>query len=90
MNGTALHSGQPEDAGVGDEDAWSRLEVVRAPATVVWGALDLPFARARCRVLSERLPDVREAVELPGVAHLPMLERPDLVTGLIASAAGLP
>ena len=89
MNATALRSGQPEDAGEGDEDTWSRLEAIRAPATVAWGALDVPFLREACRALAARLPRVRATVELPGVAHLPSLERPDLVTDLVAEAAGL-
>jgi pimeloyl-ACP methyl ester carboxylesterase len=89
MNRTALQSGQAEDAGRGDEDAWSRLGEVRVPVTLAWGALDLPYLRALCRELAGRLPDVRRAVELPGVAHLPGVERPDLVAALVAEAVGL-
>ena len=89
MNATALASGMAEDAGAGEEDAWRALEDIRAPATVAWGALDLPVIVARCRVLAERLGNVREAVELPGVAHLPALEQPGVVTSLVAHAMGL-
>jgi pimeloyl-ACP methyl ester carboxylesterase len=89
MNGVALRSGAPEDAGTSGVDAWSRLEEITAPATILWGELDEPGAAVGCRELERRLGDVRAAVELPGVAHLPMLERPDELTALIADAIGL-
>jgi len=89
MNARALASGMPEAAGGADHDTWARLEEIRVPATLACGELDLPEVIALCRVLSERLGDVRGTVELPGVAHLPALERPGLVTSVIASAMGL-
>jgi pimeloyl-ACP methyl ester carboxylesterase len=89
MNGTALRSGLPEGAGASGLDAWSRLGEIAAPATLVWGSLDEPEAVVVCRELAERLGNVRDAVELPGVAHLPALERPDVVEGIIATAIGL-
>jgi pimeloyl-ACP methyl ester carboxylesterase len=89
MNEVALRSGAPEDAGAGDVDAWSRLEEIRAPATIAWGELDEPAAEFVCRELARRLGDARPAIRLPGVAHLPSLERPDLVVDLVAEAMGL-
>jgi pimeloyl-ACP methyl ester carboxylesterase len=89
MNGVALAAAADEDAGAGGADAWSRLEEIAVPATVAWGALDVPLVIERCRVLAERLPDVRAVREWPDVAHLPGLERPDLVTALVAEAVGL-
>jgi pimeloyl-ACP methyl ester carboxylesterase len=89
MNAIALGAGAPEDAGESGEDAWSRLEEIRAPATIVWGTLDLPAIIERCQELAQRLGDVRATIELPGLAHLPALERPDLVTEIIADAVGL-
>lgn len=90
MNEIALRSGMPEGAGQGDADAWSRLEEIHAPATIAWGELDEPDAAVVCHELERRLRDVRGAVVLPGVAHLPSLERPDLVVDLIADSIGLP
>jgi pimeloyl-ACP methyl ester carboxylesterase len=86
MNGVALRAGAPEGAGASGVDAWSRLEEIKAPATILWGELDEPSAEVACRELERRLGDVRAAIELPGVAHLPMLERPDLVVEAIAEA----
>jgi pimeloyl-ACP methyl ester carboxylesterase len=89
MNGVALRSGLPEGAGGSGLDAWSRLAEIGAPATIVWGDLDVPEIIATCRELARRLGDVRDTIELPGVAHLPGLERPDEVTGIVATAIGL-
>jgi pimeloyl-ACP methyl ester carboxylesterase len=89
MNAIALIAPQPEDGGQGDLDAWSHLEEITTPATVVWGDLDIPILIEECRVLASRLPNAGAAVELPGVAHLPSLERPELVTAVIAEAVGL-
>jgi pimeloyl-ACP methyl ester carboxylesterase len=89
MNAIALRSGAPEDAGSSGVDAWSRLEEIRVPATIAWGDLDEPDAAVVGHELERRLRDARPAVVLPGVAHLPSLERPDLVVDLIAGAIGL-
>jgi pimeloyl-ACP methyl ester carboxylesterase len=89
MNAIALRSGAPEGAGAGGVDAWSRLEEIRAPATIAWGELDEPDAAVVGHELERRLGDARRPVVLPGVAHLPSLERPDLVVDLIADAMGL-
>ena len=89
MNGIALRSGMPEDAGASGLDAWPRLGEIKAPATIVWGDLDHPESIAMCRELADRLGAVRDAIELPGVAHLPSLERPGEVSGIIATAMGL-
>jgi pimeloyl-ACP methyl ester carboxylesterase len=89
MNAIALRLEMPGDAGASGVDAWSRLGEITAPATLAWGSLDEPEAALICRELASRLADVRAAIELPGVAHLPALERPDDVAGIIATAMGL-
>ena len=89
MNAIALVAAQPEDDGQGDRDAWSRLEEIDVPATVSWGELDIPILIEECRILADRLPGAGEPVEIPGVAHLMGLERPDLTAELIASAVGI-
>jgi pimeloyl-ACP methyl ester carboxylesterase len=89
MNGVALRSGLPEGAGGSGLDAWSRLAEIGAPATIVWGDLDVPEIIAMGQELARRLGDVRGTIELPGVAHLPGLERPDEVTEIVATAIGL-
>jgi pimeloyl-ACP methyl ester carboxylesterase len=86
MNGIALRSGAAEDDGASGIEAWPRLEEIRAPATIAWGELDEPDAEVACRELERRLAVVRKAVMLPGVAHLPSLEQPDVITELVAEA----
>ncbi len=88
MNAIALAADWPDDAEPAELDTWDRLAEIATPATVAWGELDLPFFANRCRILAERLPSLRRAVELPGTAHLPGLEHPDRVAALIAEAIG--
>lgn len=59
--------------------AWNRLDQIAAPVRILCGDLDVPHIRARCHELAAALPDARLEI-LPGVAHLPSLEQPDLVT----------
>lgn len=89
MNAIALVSPQPDDGGQGEHDAWSVLERIDVPATVAWGALDIPAFVDQCRILADRLPSAGEPIVLDGVAHLPGLERPDIVAELIAEVAGI-
>lgn len=70
------------DAGL---DAWSRLEDIRAPTTVVWGAHELPFLVGRCELLAARLPAARTAT-LPASAHLPGLDDPAGLARVIRDA----
>lgn len=67
--------------------AWSRLAEITVPVTVAWGELDTAVLNERCEQLVQRLPDARGR-ELPGLAHLPYLEDPDTVAGLIRAAIG--
>lgn len=86
MNAIALAADWPEDAGPEEPATWQRLAEITAPTTIAWGELDLPYFADQCRELAERLGDVRAAIELPGVAHLPGLEDPGGVAALIAGA----
>lgn len=89
MAKTIIAVGLPDDAGASGIDAWGRLEEVHAPATLAWGDLDVPFGIAT-QTVAERLPRLRATEVIAGTAHLPYLERPDAVAGLVARAAGLP
>jgi pimeloyl-ACP methyl ester carboxylesterase len=82
MNAVVLANAVPEEEGASGVDAWARLGEVRAPTTVVCGALDVPFLIDRCRVLAHLIPSAR-AVSLPGTAHLSSLEQPDVVAALL-------
>jgi pimeloyl-ACP methyl ester carboxylesterase len=85
MNAVVLRNAVPEDAGARSVDAWSRLPEIKVPVTVACGDLDVPFLVRRCQELAARLPDARSRI-LRGTAHLPYLERPDLVAQVISEA----
>ncbi len=73
------------DSGDGGLDAWSRLGELAVPVTIATGDLDAPYLLRRTEELLERIPGARRAA-LPGTAHLPYLEAPDLVARLVADA----
>jgi pimeloyl-ACP methyl ester carboxylesterase len=53
-----------------------RLVEIRAPSLVIVGDLDQPWTTATAGLLKRKLPKVRKVV-MPGVAHLPNMERPE-------------
>jgi pimeloyl-ACP methyl ester carboxylesterase len=85
MNAAILANDASEGAGDSGVDAWARLDEMDLPVTVACGELDVPFMVERSRQLAERLPNSRHLV-LGGVAHLPQLEQPPVVTRLILEA----
>jgi pimeloyl-ACP methyl ester carboxylesterase len=82
---TAGTRGSDGDAGL---DAWHRLGEITTPALATWGDLDLPPDLPFYAIAAERLANAESRV-LAGVAHLPGLERPDLVADLIREAVAL-
>ena len=58
------------------------LDRVRAPLLYLRGELDWPDTATAAQRLVRSLPDAREVV-ISGCAHLPTIERPDEVAGLI-------
>jgi pimeloyl-ACP methyl ester carboxylesterase len=75
----------------GDESTLRRVEIaparVTAPTLVVRGALDWPDVAAAAQRFVDELPHAREVV-VEGCAHLPTMERPDEVAGLILDFLG--
>ena len=69
------------------ESAMERLGELAVSTYIVWGALDFPHIRERCRRLIDTLPDAR-GHEIPGCAHLPNYERPEVVNPLIRGFCG--
>lgn len=59
-----------------------KLEEIRMPALVVWGAEDPLISAAAGRRAAERMPD-SEFVVLEGVGHMPMEEKPDELVRLV-------
>ena len=85
MNEIILRNDVPDDAGSTGIEAWPQLEQIRVPVTVVCGELDLPAILEECEQIAARIPRAQHQV-LPGVAHLPYLEQPELVAGVIREA----
>lgn len=68
-----------QEASIDGSDLASRLPAIRAPTLVIRGDEDHP---ERGQALAARIPDARLLI-LPGVGHLPWVERPDEVTRAI-------
>ncbi|MGY8677186.1 alpha/beta hydrolase [Bradyrhizobium sp. UFLA05-153] len=85
MNGIALRSA-PFGSDIDIQPFFHRLSEVAVPTLVIWGDLDFPYVQERCRHVAATVPDA-EGREMPGVAHLPSLERPEEITALIAEFA---
>ncbi|MBO9532451.1 MAG: alpha/beta hydrolase [Solirubrobacteraceae bacterium] len=85
MNEVIVRHALPEDFGEADVDAWSRLEEIDLPVTVVWGDLDVPSGIESAQTIADRIPGARSQV-LHGLAHLPSLEDPVAVTRAIREA----
>jgi len=85
MNAVVLRNAAPEGAGASSADAWNQLGKINVPVTVSWGDLDVPFLVDQSEQLAAHLPAGHRR-PLPGTAHLPYLERPDLVAQIIADA----
>ena len=88
MNRRILTAGTKGEDGASGLDAWHRLGEITAPALVTWGELDLPPDQPFYELTAQRLGDARTRV-LPGTAHLPSLDRPGVVAGLVRDAAAL-
>ena len=63
--------------------AFGRLGEISVPTLVIWGDLEFPHIQERCRHVAATVLN-GSGHELAGAAHLPSLERPADVTGLLA------
>ncbi|HEY8319668.1 MAG TPA: alpha/beta hydrolase [Amnibacterium sp.] len=82
MNRQILAWAAPDGAGDAGLDVWHAFDRIRVPVTVVWGEYDVPADLPWFEPIVERIPGARRVV-LPGVAHLPGVERPDLIAPLV-------
>ena len=83
MMDKSLVDAEDEDAGFVPNDAYAKLATVTVPTLVVWGPLDVPDVTRTMKHAAATIPGA-EGLEVPGTAHLPNLERPDLLTPRIA------
>lgn len=81
MNGSALAAPSPGDASE-PPSAWDRLQELRVPTLVLWGPYDFELLQSTMRHLVARVPGARGEV-IEGTAHLPGLERPDVVNAVL-------
>jgi len=63
-------------------DAWPRVEQIAAPTMLIVGEEDFSALIDRHEHLSETMPNCFAAV-LEGVAHIPSVERPDLINRML-------
>jgi pimeloyl-ACP methyl ester carboxylesterase len=89
MNAIALSHDAEDQALASEVDAWHRLDEIRVPVILAWGDLDVPVLIDRSQHLAAQLPDARGRV-IAQTAHLPYLERPDLVADLIRESVTVP
>lgn len=83
MNGIALQMPDLEME-IEPISAYERVFDLVMPVLVIWGNLDFPHIKERCRYLVESIPNA-QGVEITGAAHLPNLEQPEAVNALIRS-----
>jgi 3-oxoadipate enol-lactonase len=65
-----------------DPPAFGRLEALRVPLLAIAGELDVRATGILAGILAERVPSARR-IDVPGVAHLPSLERPEWFTSTL-------
>lgn len=82
MNRRILAVAAPDSAGGAGVDAWTRLDEVTVPVLCTWGDLDVPCDVPFYEETARRIGQGPGRV-LPGVAHLPSLERPALIAELV-------
>jgi pimeloyl-ACP methyl ester carboxylesterase len=82
MNAIALRS-PPIGSNLDVAPTFHRLGEISAPSLVMWGDFDFPHIQERCRHIATAMPNASGHV-LTGTAHLPSLERPTEITGLLA------
>jgi len=85
MNGDSLHAPAWDGSLLQPlaQPAAGRLREVAAPTLVLVGEYDLPHCHEAATILARSIPGARQGV-VPDTAHLPSLERPDLVNPVLA------
>lgn len=81
-NQQVIERGRPESVGNGTFDAWQALPAIHVPTLVIVGMLDVPYVQVIAADAATRMQHA-SLFEIPDAAHLPYLEKPEIVTGLI-------
>ncbi len=82
MNRRIIAWAAPDDAGDAGLDVWHALDRIQVPVTVAWGELDVPADLPFYVKIAERIPGAL-ARPIPGTAHLPPVEKPEIVARLV-------
>ncbi|MGL4229877.1 MAG: alpha/beta fold hydrolase [Casimicrobium sp.] len=82
MNGIALRA-PPSGTNRDSVPAFQWLHEIAVPTFVIQGDLDFPHIQERSRYIAATIPNATHH-ELHGVAHVPSVEQPELVTKLIS------
>lgn len=82
MNGISLRS-PPTGTNLDVASAYHRLGEISAPSLVMWGDLEFPHIQERSRHIATAMLN-GSGYELRGTAHLPSLDRPADITGLLS------
>lgn len=77
MNGIALNLPELEQE-IEPPSAYERVAELTIPVLVIWGDLDFPHLRERCRYLVESIPQAN-GHEIEGAAHLVSYEKAEVV-----------
>ena len=81
MNAIAL-SAAPVGTDVdisGLSPAFERLSEIKVPCLMIWGELDFPHIKERCRIVADEIA-ICASVELSNSAHLPSLDKSEELT----------
>ena len=81
MNGRVLNA-SPAGKTTDVTPMYGRLGEIEVPTLVAWGSLDFPHIQERGKQIVGLVKN-GEAYELEGTAHLPSLERPEVVTEML-------
>jgi pimeloyl-ACP methyl ester carboxylesterase len=81
MNGIALR--MPElTQEIEPSNAYERLTELSLPVLVIWGELDFPYIKQRCKYIVDTIPNAK-GEEILNTAHLPNLEKPEIINKLL-------
>ena len=69
------------------DSAWDKVQTIPVPVQLYCGDLDFPYMREIGQTLADRIPQGR-AYNLPGMAHMPFLEDPELMNEQIRRFLG--